>query len=49
MAYYFSQKMVRLVLLLAAPASVLAGWGVVFLTGWCVRQFFGSESVNVCV
>jgi hypothetical protein len=45
MAYYFSQKMVRLVLLLAAPAAVLAGWGSVFLFGWGLRQFFGAEKV----
>ena len=41
--YYFSQKMVRLVLLLAPPAAVLAGTGFSFLASWGARQFLGGD------
>lgn len=38
-AYYFSSKMSRLIILLGPIASVLGGVAVVFLTEWTITQF----------
>jgi hypothetical protein len=43
-AFYFSRKMVRLLLLLAAPGCVLAAIGVDLVFGWSLGQFFGASN-----
>jgi dolichyl-diphosphooligosaccharide--protein glycosyltransferase len=41
-AYYFSKKMVRLVLLLAPPSAVLGGIALASILSWCIAQFSSS-------
>lgn len=43
-AYFFSHKMVRLILLTAPIGSILAGIGAARIFAWCVEQWWSSET-----
>mmetsp|Transcript_17029 Transcript_17029/g.32223 ORF Transcript_17029/g.32223 Transcript_17029/m.32223 type:complete len:828 (+) Transcript_17029:233-2716(+) len=46
-AYFFSHKMVRLILLMAPVTSVLGGIALGRVGSWCLCQFFAEDSNHV--
>ena len=48
-AYYFSAKMVRLVLILAAPASVCGAVGLKEMIAWALRQYSSAADYDLAL